>query len=280
MSVVGRVVEHRLHCGPNGNCINRVFGGLAKAKIQAQTARTNDRRNFILIDGADRNLRFAQPVFEKRPRSLKRPDDFCNSVDNVDADSGVNDAVDYVTEHWPISADWRPDLDDIKFDYSAVPLAIFRGETSVPPDRVQETLKGALIEVHFELHHYSIHGKGHDSFNATIEQVLILQPGKVCPPSQYKRKDPQAGPIQMNPTVRIQKENSTVLDAVAGPSNATSPSINSSSSHTGTSSSQVFSTEGENQGGAHDQDDNEMSNSNSDINVQGKGKGKEKEGSN
>lgn len=92
--VVGRVLEHRLYCGPNGNYLDSdsKFGTLATAKfqlqlgrpigsvfamdydkvlesvakVQAQVASTQDRRNFIVTDGGIRNLRFARKIFEKR----------------------------------------------------------------------------------------------------------------------------------------------------------------------------------------------------------------------
>lgn len=92
--IVGRVLEHRLYCGPNGNYLDSdsKFGTLATAKfqlqlgrpigsvfaldykkvlenvakLQAQVASTQDRRNFLINDGGIRNLRFTRRVFEKR----------------------------------------------------------------------------------------------------------------------------------------------------------------------------------------------------------------------
>ena len=96
--VVGRVLEHRLYCGPNGNYLvsdsESKFGNLStakfqlqlgrpigtvfavdfdkvlenSAKVQAQVASTQDRRNFLITDGGIRNLRFARKIFEKRVR--------------------------------------------------------------------------------------------------------------------------------------------------------------------------------------------------------------------
>lgn len=95
-AVVGRVIEQRLCCAPNGNYIEpgSPWGTLATAKfqlqlgkpvgtvfandfekvieqmskIQAQVASTDDRRNFIIPDGGNKNLRFARKVFERRVR--------------------------------------------------------------------------------------------------------------------------------------------------------------------------------------------------------------------
>ena len=93
--VVGHVLEHHLYCGPNGNYLvsdsELKFGNLAtakfqlqlgrpigmvfavdfdkvlenSAKVQAQVASTQDRRNFLITDGGIRNLHFACKIFEK-----------------------------------------------------------------------------------------------------------------------------------------------------------------------------------------------------------------------
>ena len=92
--VVARVLEHQLRCGPTGNYfdsdsklftlatakfllqLGRPIGSVFAAdydkvlenvaKIQAQIATTQDRRNFLITDGVIRNLRFARNIFEKR----------------------------------------------------------------------------------------------------------------------------------------------------------------------------------------------------------------------
>jgi hypothetical protein len=93
-AIVGRVLEHRLCCGPNGNYLdsNNNFGTLATAKfqlqlgkpfgtvfatnwdkalnkfnrIQSQVASTADCHNFIVPDGTNKNLCFACKIFKKR----------------------------------------------------------------------------------------------------------------------------------------------------------------------------------------------------------------------
>ena len=95
VSVVGRVVEDRLNCGPEGNYVNKDFGKLETAKyqlrlakptdtpfapdfdkvaenlkiIRTQRAATQDRRNLIVEDEVELLLRFADNVFEKRVRN-------------------------------------------------------------------------------------------------------------------------------------------------------------------------------------------------------------------
>lgn len=93
VAVVGRVLDYRLHCGPNGNHVNPLCGPLAIAKFELQLAKpyrtpfaadydtvldnlgklsaqiacTPGWQNLIVtVDERDKNLRFAQNVFEKR----------------------------------------------------------------------------------------------------------------------------------------------------------------------------------------------------------------------
>ena len=104
--VVARVLEQYLFCEPNGNYVDfdSTFVNLATAKfqlqlgrpigtifamdydkvleniakIQAQIASTQDRRNFIIVDGPNRNLRFARKIFQKCVRSFfLSPPFFC-----------------------------------------------------------------------------------------------------------------------------------------------------------------------------------------------------------
>lgn len=60
-------------------------------------------------------------------------------------------------------------------------------------------LAGALVELQFELPHFPIGSKNVDSFNASVEQVQILEPGQECPPTLFKCKDISEGPIRVSP---------------------------------------------------------------------------------
>ncbi|KAH9026123.1 hypothetical protein EDB85DRAFT_2149315 [Lactarius pseudohatsudake] len=103
-------------------------------KIQGQAAATQDRRYFLVIEAGNRNLRFAEPVFDKRGTT-------------VDVDAG--EIIDDTTENWPIAPNFCVDLDKIKMEYTAQPLRVFQNNVFVPPEEVTEVVKGALIEVHF-----------------------------------------------------------------------------------------------------------------------------------
>ncbi|KAH9025251.1 hypothetical protein EDB84DRAFT_1243267, partial [Lactarius hengduanensis] len=207
MSIVGRALESRLNCEPHGN-FNRKYGSLEGAKfqlqlvkpvgtpfekdfekafdvltkVQGQAASTQDRRNFIVTEAGNKNFRFGEHVFEKRATPL-------------DLDGG--EVVDETTENWPILDDFHADLEKIKIDYRAVPLSVFKGDAFVPPEQVTDVVKGALVEVHFKLYHYHIRNKGYDSFNGSIEQIIVLQPGEIQHMSAYKRKNVEEGPIRL-----------------------------------------------------------------------------------
>ena len=88
------MLDHRLCCDPNGNYLepNSPWGSLATAKFQVQLGRpigtmfasdydkvienmerlqqqvavSNDRQNFIVPDGGNKNLRFTRKIFEQR----------------------------------------------------------------------------------------------------------------------------------------------------------------------------------------------------------------------
>ncbi|KAH9033408.1 hypothetical protein EDB85DRAFT_1832833, partial [Lactarius pseudohatsudake] len=207
MSIVGRVLESRLNCEPHGN-FNPKYGPLEGAKfqlqlvkpagtpfekdfekafdvltkVQGQAASTQDRRNFIVTEAGNKNFRFGERVFEKRATPL-------------DIDGG--EQVDETTENWPILVDFRTDLEKIKPEYRAMPLSVFRNDAFVRPEQVRDIVKGALVEVHFELHHYHIRKNGYDSFNGSIEQIIVLQPSDIQPISAYKRKNVEEGPIRL-----------------------------------------------------------------------------------
>ena len=97
VSVIGRVLELRLDCGPTGNFVKGRFGGLQTAKyhcllekpdktpfandfdkslsnferVQSNIASTANKNNFIIVDGQQKHLRFTRYVFEKRERVLE-----------------------------------------------------------------------------------------------------------------------------------------------------------------------------------------------------------------
>ena len=227
-SVVGRVQERRLDCGPIGNFQKGRYGGLQTAKfhlllgkptgtpfaddfekalttfnkIQTDIASTQNRVNFLVVDGHDKHLRFTRNVFDKREDDVNGQCAFLRrapSLSFCETDNVSDSGIDSETENWPVPSDLRADLDDIKKTYRAVPLPVFAKDMFIEITDVNDTVKGVLVEVHFEFHHYCIKSKNQDSFNATIQQIIVLQPGAPRPTTAYKCKNVRDGPVRLMP---------------------------------------------------------------------------------
>ncbi|KAH9007829.1 hypothetical protein EDB84DRAFT_1447291, partial [Lactarius hengduanensis] len=108
------------------------------------------------------------------------------------------ETIDFETKHWPIADEFKKYVDEIKYEYKANPLCVYGKNGFIEPAKVEEQLKGALIELRFRLHHYFIEKDHFHSFNAGIEQIIILQPGEASVPSDYKRKNVRDGPIPID----------------------------------------------------------------------------------
>lgn len=127
--------------------------------------------------------------------------------------------VDNETENWPVLPKFRGDLDEIKYEYEANPLPVYtETDKFVEPLDVKATIRGALVEVQFDLHHYCIRSKLQDSFNATMVQILVIQPGKAEPVLSNKRKNVRDGPVCLNPSSAKQKKTTDEDEPVAGSS--------------------------------------------------------------
>jgi hypothetical protein len=111
------------------------------------------------------------------------------------------DIVDSRTENWPLPSNLREELDRIKYEYCALPLRVYIGNNFVEPRNVNEAIRGALVELHFELHHSENFMRRQDFFNASIEQIMVLQPGQPRPTSPYKRRNVHDGPIRLCPAL-------------------------------------------------------------------------------
>ena len=64
--------------------------------------------------------------------------------------------MDEETAHWPVLPRLRDELNKIKFEYCTVPLSVYVNSRFIEPADVNNTIKGALVEIHFELHHFVI----------------------------------------------------------------------------------------------------------------------------
>ena len=130
--------------------------------------------------------------------------------------------MDSETENWPLSSNLREELDKIKYEYCALPLAVYIGNNFVEPRDVNEAIRGALVELHFELHHSCnlMRGQaGQDLFNASIEQIMVLQPGQPRR-TPYNRRNVRDGPIYLNPALALMHESGSSSQQQQGTSNS------------------------------------------------------------
>lgn len=140
---------------------------------------------------------------------------------SVGEDSGES-TVDAETENWSVPAEFRSYLDEVKYEYKASPLRVYGKHGFVEPIDVEEQLKGALVELRFDLHHYFIEKAHFDSFNAGVQQIIILQPGNASAATAYKRKDVRDGPISIDSSdvdctpVRKERRVSVAGESIAG----------------------------------------------------------------
>ncbi|KAF8267360.1 hypothetical protein EI94DRAFT_1801764 [Lactarius quietus] len=239
--VIGHVVEQRLNYGPTGNYITGEFGSLQKAKYQLQITKPTgtpfvkdydvaltalkvlqnqatsmgDRHNLIVVDGKSENIRSTKDVFEKRAHAIPHP----SATDTDAIIPGGETTVDTETENWPVPTNMREKLDAIKYEYCTQPLLVYMvDDRFVEPPDVVDTIGGALVQLQFELVHYHISKNKHDSFNRTIAQITVIQPGAPPPTSSLKRTNVRSAPLRANPLLALQQENVRQNQPVAGPS--------------------------------------------------------------
>lgn len=151
-----------------------------------------------------------------------------NCTNCLTEEGKIDNTMDEETEHWPVPPRLREELNRIKFEYRAVPLPTYVYEKFVEPADVNNAIKGALVELHFELHHFAIRKAGQDSFNGSIEQIIVLRPGEARPTTVYKRKNLRDGPILVKPTLSPQKtigEGSGKVDEIVADKENDGPSM-------------------------------------------------------
>lgn len=90
----------------------------------------------------------------------------------------VTEEVDEETECWPIHLQFQDELDKIKFEYHTQPLSVYVRNQFIEPSKVNNTIRGALVKIHLEFHHFAIQQYSQDSLNASIKQIIVLCPGE------------------------------------------------------------------------------------------------------
>ena len=113
--------------------------------------------------------------------------------------SPVSPNLEEETELWPISEEFVEDYKSIKATYRPMPLPIYHNEHFVEPTEANQTMKNALVEIHFNILHYKIGCAGentYNSFTAEVKQVIVLKAAPIGSPSLYKRKNVRSGPVR------------------------------------------------------------------------------------
>ncbi|KAI9428385.1 hypothetical protein H4582DRAFT_1782341, partial [Lactarius indigo] len=191
VAAVGRVLPTQLDCGPEGNYTiqDTGFGSLKASKFQLQIGKpvgTCFEDDYDAIVNALLKLQDRTAFTPRRRNLLVKDGSEMNVKKGSSTETNVNEAVDAETENWPVPPEMCGKLDGLKGEHRVVPLHVFNSTNFVEPVTVNEALLHSVVEVHFVLRHYYFNKKEEDSFNASIEQIVVLQSPTVAP-SPYKR---------------------------------------------------------------------------------------------
>jgi len=97
--------------------------------------------------------------------------------------------MDEETHNWPIPDQFVTEFNMLKYSYQATPLPLFHDRHLVEPSMANEVMNGAIVEAHFRIHQWHI--QQFDSFQATVEGIVILRPVPRHHTSAYKRLHPK-----------------------------------------------------------------------------------------
>ncbi|KAJ6624212.1 hypothetical protein B0H10DRAFT_1943402 [Mycena sp. CBHHK59/15] len=177
----------------------------ALKKAQTSISKTGKNLWFIVEDGSEEAIRFSFNVFEEK-----------------DPNTG-NDIT-----TWPVPLECRELMESIYKSHSICEFVVFDTDnTRVDPINIPSKLKGALVECSFKLVHYSFGND--DSFSGIIQQVVILRPPPLKPPSPYKKsstkpyRPPAMSPAEVHAQEQLTVKHFTPPISLAGPSNLPLP---------------------------------------------------------
>lgn len=81
---------------------------------------------------------------------------------------------------------------------------------------MHDMLKGAIVKVQFELHHFRIQKKKVDLYNAKVQQIFVLKLGIPCPRSAFKQWNVKDGPMKRQTKV-VHVEEATAVKSKDAP---------------------------------------------------------------
>ncbi|KAJ7122720.1 hypothetical protein C8R46DRAFT_1253561 [Mycena filopes] len=178
----------------------------ALKKLQTQISKTGQNKWLIVQDGQEDAIRFSFHVFDKKNET--------NSDTNIDIRS------------WPVPTECRDALEKISDTHVIRPFLVFDANNAriTNPFDIASKITGALVECQFTLIHHGIGDS--DSFCGEIQQVTILRPPQIKPPSPYKSAIGPYRPVTLSPEeIRLHAEQQRAVSAFtlpipsAGPSN-------------------------------------------------------------
>ena len=102
-------------------------------------------------------------------------------------------AINNKTSNWLVADERRQLLDVIKSSHNINPFPVYKSDTFIEPNIVNSALKNALVEVHFNIHHYHI--GDFNSLTAVPLQLIILKDGSQLSSSPYKWENICEGPM-------------------------------------------------------------------------------------
>ena len=170
--------------------------------------------HFVVTDGGKKALKFSSPLFEKRVNFFFF---FCIQwtssnplypLKDLPYDRGwwiitvshtltpgcyllATDEEDWSNDY-PITEKFKDIYDDIVWKWRVTPLPAFDASGKfIKAHNLEESLKGSMVLVYFELRHYAIKNRKNNlvagnTFSAIATQVKILERGADCRPSPYK----------------------------------------------------------------------------------------------
>ncbi|KAJ7693497.1 hypothetical protein B0H14DRAFT_3897925 [Mycena olivaceomarginata] len=176
-------------------------------KQQNSVSKTGINKWLLVKDGNDDAIRFSFKVFEPKTAA------------NKDTDINI--------KMWPVPTECRDELAKIAESHVIRPFIVYDTDGSiVEPLDIPSKLSGALVECSFGIVHY--HFGTDDSFSAIINQVMILRPAQVKPPSPFKAASRPYRPPTLSPQQVYAQENKAVESFTLpisrpGPSNLPTP---------------------------------------------------------
>ncbi|KAF4586094.1 hypothetical protein EYR38_009742 [Pleurotus pulmonarius] len=154
-------------------------------RLQRDIAKTSDTRNLLVDATTSSSMKFGAPLFRVKL------DDYDEEgvPDGPIADDA--DDPDYfpTSTNWPVPVNASRAFAAMGETHIFEPLNVFASTgRHLDPSLFSRKLPGALVEVHFDLHHWYFAKDKFDSFNAHPKQVIIIREGANSAGHRLKKK--------------------------------------------------------------------------------------------